>query len=189
MAGRSRKENINLRDNDIGSENADSGTSIEIGGGAGEVGTIDPASLLAAEPGEPVNTGRKPRSDRGKPRGPRNKAQVQTYISSLGGVLYLIHSTLSEVTKTPELELSEDEAKNVAQAAEELASQYEIAASEKQRAWFQFISVCAAVYGSRAIAIGRRVSTKKNEKKQSVIQTEEPSIDQGNLWSFPQGAA
>lgn len=160
---------------------SDNGNSIEIDGGDGEIGIVDPISIVTSDRGSDGGSygnnggaGRKPRSDKGKKRGPRNKAEVQAYISSLGSVLYLIHSTLSEVTRTPELELSEDEAKNVAKAAEELASQYEIVASEKQKAWFQFLTVCGAVYGTRAIAIAKR---KSNEKKQKDVQNTENKVD------------
>lgn len=63
---------------------------------------------------------------------------------------------LAQATHTPELELTEDEAKEFLTQAQRVARHYSVETSQKTLDWITFIGAGAAMYGSRAIAIRNR---------------------------------
>lgn len=115
---------------------------------------------------------------RGRPRGSKNSAQKETVrslgIDGVAGILLTIHSTLAVIARTPELELSEDEAGKIAKASVAVAKLYNVEATEKATAWVNLIGVVGAAYVPRAIAINLRLRMDADAKRQG-----------GNVQQFP----
>jgi hypothetical protein len=73
---------------------------------------------------------------------------------------------LSAVTKTPELALDPDEAKELAKAAAEVQKHYDTVIDPKTLAWVQLGMVAASVYGPRMIAVNIRLKNEKAQRRQ-----------------------
>lgn len=78
-----------------------------------------------------------------------------------------IHMGLSALTKIPEMEMEEEEAKRLASATEQVAKHYNVVATEKTLAWIHLQMVMAQIYGSRMIAFRLRKKIEKMEKQQA----------------------
>lgn len=93
-----------------------------------------------------------------------------------------IHAMLAMSTKTPELELSEDEGKQFMTCAQNVMRHYSVTATQKTLDWVAFVGCCTMIYGPRVAAIGfRRASEQqpKQEEKSNVIQFD------ANIHGFP----
>lgn len=75
---------------------------------------------------------------------------------------------LAGLTQTPELELSQSEANNMAAAAVAVSRHYEFVASQKMLDWGNLILVVGVTYGSKFAAINAK---KKREKMRVVPPT------------------
>ena len=71
---------------------------------------------------------------------------------------------LAGLTKAPELALDKDEAEKLAAALANVAAYYPMVINPKYLAWIQLGTVCAGVYGTRAIAISIRLKKEREEK-------------------------
>ena len=67
-----------------------------------------------------------------------------------------MHFGLGIMLKAPELELSDDEAKQYAKGVAMVARHYDMGASAKTLDWFNLMTTMASIYGVRVIAIAAR---------------------------------
>lgn len=78
---------------------------------------------------------------------------------------------LSALTKVPELEIDQEEAKKLAHASTEVAKHYvSLDASEKTVAWVNLGLTLGAVYGPRIMANGIRKRREREERRASARQ-------------------
>lgn len=73
--------------------------------------------------------------------------------------------TVSGIADVPELEISKDESKAMAEAIAEVASHYNATLDPKVMAWVGFAGAMGAVYGPRVAAIRLRKSMEKSNGK------------------------
>lgn len=135
-------------------------SSSSFGGDAIEPGTISDASETGT--GE-----RKRRSDAGKRHSPRRKnANRKTQAEDakdLTAVLLSLHLMVSTVTRIEELELSAEEAEQLAVAISRVNELYDgYVIPEKAMAWINLVMAMGTVYGPRMIAYNIR---RKREPK------------------------
>lgn len=153
---------------------ANDGDEDAVVGTGGQVPVIDPAGNTddgnrtvdtigdagSASGGSDNTTNRKPRSDRGRKRGPRSGSANQTvHLGGFEDAILAVHMALAGIAKCPELELDEDEAKKVTGALDRLAQHYDVQPSESAKVWINFAGAMASVYGPRAIAIKKRLES------------------------------
>jgi hypothetical protein len=73
-----------------------------------------------------------------------------------------VHAMLALQLKTPELEVSEIEAREFAKAAQNVMRHYSVQATQKTIDWISFAGITAGIYGTRALAISNR---RKEERR------------------------
>lgn len=168
-----------------GSEQSN-GARKPIGATLGSTGTIDPALARKTAGGDrpqrptgtpnPDTTGNAtvigteqpaPRRGRGRPPGPSNtekghaaKADATPRGVNIDGVekiLFSIHTVMAAMSGVPELNLDEQEAKDVAKAVQAVGEHYKIILDPKTAAWLELGRVCGVVYGPRAVSIWVRM--------------------------------
>lgn len=118
-----------------------------------------------------------PRPRRGRPPGSRNtgpgksnteagdaKTKVRLDSFSIEGLLIGIHQMGAAMLKTPELEISKDEAKQLSDAVQAVAKEYNHVINPKTAAWIQLCVACGAVYGARIVAVRMREKQAKKAK-------------------------
>ena len=131
------------------------------GTGTGHIGGIQTEDFIPDDSG-----GRKPRSDRGKPRGPRGTSgsgprekasKTGTVLLSpdvLAGGISAAHEVAAKILKQPGLELDEKECSDLAAALIRLQSFYpDVDVPAKAMAWGTLAMVCGKIYVPRIIAI------------------------------------
>lgn len=74
----------------------------------------------------------------------------------LAGVWASMHVMLARLTETPELAMTEADAKTLFVAAQNVLRHYSIASTQKTIDWITFASVAGFMYVPRFVAIGRR---------------------------------
>lgn len=103
-------------------------------------------------------------------RGGAAKAQALP-VSTLSFLLMSSHAMLAGMTKTPELELADEEATNLGTAIATVNSFYNVAVADKTMAWIALAMVAGQVYGPRVMAIGIR---RRSERAERVTMPERP---------------
>jgi hypothetical protein len=103
-------------------------------------------------------TGRK----RGRRPGSTNKKKTSLDISGVEKILLSMHAMASAAFHVPELELDEKEAKQLADAANNVASHYAVDLDPKTLAWINLLWALSMVYGTRGVAF---VSRKRSEAR------------------------
>ncbi len=145
-----------------------------------DVGVVDLADLAAddggtgtgtgtgtdAGTGTGTGTGRKPRADKGRPRGPRAGGQATISLGvgvadSLKDVLAGVHLALSMALRVPEIALTEEQSKALAEATANVLRHYDMAVSVKAMDWTRLVMTLAAVYGTKAVMIRARMARDK----------------------------
>lgn len=139
----------------------DGGTPLE------EFELVEPASVSPIGAGDPEPRKRKPRSDAGVKRGQSQKTEGQGAVAAVSSLhltdlLYSIHLGLSKVV-VPELELSREESKRLADAAAEVGKHYALTFDPKKVAIANLIGAAGLIYGSRVIAYRARKMAEKRE--------------------------
>lgn len=161
----------------------DGGSASEIGGIDHEIPVIEPNptetrgtgtgdSDASGSSGGNTGTigGRKPRADKGRPRGPRSgTAKNPTHLGGWEDALLAVHIALAGVSHCPELELDEDEARKVTVALDRLAGHYNVVPSETAKVWINFAGAIGSVYGPRAIAIKKRLDREAANRGNKVV--------------------
>lgn len=110
------------------------------------------AGAASTHTGTASDTGTETRAKR---KYTRRKA-LPDYLGGFEGLIIAIHSGIASVSKLPELELDEEEARKVAVACDELARFYDVAPSAEVKLWLNFAGTMGAVYAPRIIAISIR---------------------------------
>ncbi len=91
-----------------------------------------------------------PQKRRGRPPGSRNKTSgVPLDLGGIEAILLSVHSALAVLLKNPKLNLTEDEAKQLAKASANVARHYNVPVTAKVMDWTTLIVVCASIYPSR----------------------------------------
>lgn len=113
---------------------------------------LDGSSGPRSDSGSEKGTG----GSQGKPKGGA-KLDVDLFATQLVGV----HKMLAAVTKNPLLEISEKEAKSLAESLKNVMLYHSINISPSTMAYIQLLGVCFAVYGPRVAMI---LAAKKAER-------------------------
>jgi len=79
--------------------------------------------------------------------------------------LSAVHLGLSAFTKAPELQLDDTESEALAKATVNVLAQFDLSPDPKIVAIASLLSVCAQVYGPRALLISER---RKSERKNNI---------------------
>ncbi len=120
---------------------------------------IDPLNI--SEPTGSDDNGDQPR--RGRKRGGKNRPKPQEEtVSNLSALLKIerLLSTgcffMANLLESPELNISESESAEIADALKELSKHYPIGMSEKTIAWVNFSFAVGGVFGPKVVAIYKR---------------------------------
>lgn len=152
--------NSDNQDADGRNHSIDGGSDIETAAGGGSDGSssvVDPGSVGGNSDSKP---GRKPRSDRGKPRGSRaDKAEDKINLGDFAQIISEIHSGIALLANIPELALDEskDEHIKLARAIERVKRHYDLpSVSPIALDWFLLLKAVFMIYGARLIAYNLR---------------------------------
>lgn len=123
-------------------------------------GSVDPGSL-----GDGTDTGSSKRR-RGRPAGSKNggtgRNKTSKTTDSLSSLLFSVHLMGSMFIKVPEMALSEEESKQLADAVTRVSELYDMPLmDDKTLAWVNLAMVASSVYGPRAVAVIAIGRTKK----------------------------
>jgi hypothetical protein len=83
----------------------------------------------------------------------------------------IIHAGLSGLTKTPELELEQDDARNLAEASANLLNEFEIKPDPKIEATIAFVVVAGSIYAPKLAMIRMRRQEEKVNKGGVILGT------------------
>jgi hypothetical protein len=100
--------------------------------------------------------GRPPGTKNRVPLGGTSKAEKESNISGLEGVLVTIHLAAAKMLDTPELQLTEAEAHSLAGAVQKVNEQYQTMLNPRALAWLQLAMVAGSIYGTRIYAVRAR---------------------------------
>lgn len=145
-------------------------------GDSGEDGVIDPDTLTGSgsDPDAPYGrtpTGRARKrpvvgSSAGRSTTSTRAAKGTSTSVDLTRILFSIHTFASVIAKTPELRITEEEAKTLGEAAARVSELYDIPlVDEKTRAWLNLGMAATQVYGTRVAAV---VIRNKQAKQRAV---------------------
>jgi hypothetical protein len=128
------------------------GTGSTASGNSGQV-FVDPTEAAGSASGTPdSNDPGRPSRGPGRPRGSTG-TKGKTLQGSLTGLLYSLHAMGSVILKTPELELTEGEAKKLGDAAQAVMAFYTDAElPEEVVLWANLIMTMGGIYGPRFVA-------------------------------------
>lgn len=133
--------------------------------------TVDPSNLgefIASGGSTGNNDGsgrtRKPRSDAGKPRGTRaGKKKAQETVEPF---LMMAHQWAAVLLHTPELELEQNEAKQLSDAYAVFCQHHDIPVlSEKRMSEINLIGAALIIYGPRMVAVRNRIKQESRAKR------------------------
>ncbi len=94
-----------------------------------------------------------------------------------------VHLQLAAITKCPEFEMEQEEAKKLADAAASVASHYDLTIDPKHAAWAKLYGTIGVIYGTRLIAIRARKKMERADKVKPAAPEAgaEPSPGDGNV--------
>jgi len=99
----------------------------------------------------------------------RKKKRKQIGFESMAKQIQGLHGFVAISTGIPELLLSEDESKLLAEAAVNFANEFDITINPKIVAGLQLFGACAIVYGPRILALKKRAA---EAAKQNIVAPE-----------------
>ena len=97
----------------------------------------------------------------------RTKADNQASVDGLASMLGVLHLGIAAATKTPELALKDDEAKNLAVATARVLEEFDIRPDPKIEAIVGLIIAGSSIYGPRAYFIMERKKKEAAERRQN----------------------
>lgn len=167
-------------------DNGSSGPSLKSADG---LTIIDPAELGDSGSGggsDGDNSGQPVRKRRGRPAGSRTRKKAPALdINGVESILISAHTILASFTKTPELALDKEEAKQVATAVANVSRHYDVQASEKAMDWTNLFMALGMVYGTRLYAIRAKRSQIAASKPTPVKPTASKSAPNENVVEIP----
>jgi hypothetical protein len=124
-----------------------------------------------------ASPGSEPRKRRGRPAGSQTKTQreIQADVKGIEALLVSFHGMASFFLKTPELQMSNEEAAMLANGLMNVKKHYphvEIM-DPKQLAWAQLAGIAMGIYGTRFVAI---TANNRRKKAQSQPQQSEKVV-------------
>lgn len=138
-----------------GAKGSDDGASEQINGHD----SFDPAALAGQSDagsndgdGADGSTGeRKPRADRGRPRGPRKNAPLD--LSDLKDIIVMVHAGIAVAFQAPTLSLDDVEGDKLAGAVQKVLRHYDLPdVASETKDWIGLIITAGAIYGPRMAA-------------------------------------
>lgn len=128
---------------------------------------VDPNTGSSSGTGS--NTGRRTRSDAGKPRGRRTRRDTTETTDSVASMLFAVHLGMSNLMNSELLALTKEESEAYAKAVTNVSQYYDIPViGEKAMAWVNLCTVMGSIYGPRFLAA--KMQAKKNKKPSEVIE-------------------
>lgn len=176
---------------DSGSGGSDSGDGAGNGGSGG--GSADPASILGTTSGGGGSNdddyirddsgailydvrGRARKRRRGRGTSKRAKAAGKKVpVDALAQLLVLAHGTLAVLTKTPELEITDNEAKMLANPLSEILVLYDIAPPPEMLVAMQIMYASSYVYGPRIVMIRARLKEEAEKRRAEAAKNVTPA--------------
>lgn len=140
---------------------------------------VDPSDFLTgksgnSEAGSVAETGNPVKRKRGRPAGSGNKKTEnsstvgeESSVEGIAAAIILVHSAVA--LRVPEMDISEEEAAKLAAAWKRLEKYYPRVAkifSDKITDHLAFFSALSLVYGPRIAAIGLRIRTEQQKKRE-----------------------
>lgn len=121
-------------------------------GAPGSAGSVDPETLAGGD-GSDGGAGEASAAPQAARRRRRRTKKSALDLAGVSDLLLAVHLGLATVTRRPELAVSQDEARALAEAAERVARHYDIAASQKALDWAALGLVSLTIYVPRIMAI------------------------------------
>lgn len=162
---------------DIGNKDGDSGAGLgDIFGDGSPIATPSFGEGKNDNGNNGQSGSEPPKRGRGRPKGSTSKAKRTTDAIDLNGLeklLISIHVGLAAITKSPEWEIDEGEAKSLAAASARCARHYPILdkVGDKAIDHLNLISVLGGVYGTRIFAYSLRKSSNRAKPTAAVVIT------------------
>lgn len=103
---------------------------------------------------------------RGRPPGSRNSTSAKTpkNLEGIESLLLSVHFMGATILGTPELALDPEESKKLSNAIQNVAQYYPVGLSPKMMAWINLGMVAGGIYGTRMVAIYKRMETERMKK-------------------------
>lgn len=163
--------------------NAGTATGTDAGAaatGASIPGAVDPATIAGPRKrGRPPGSKNKANLSAPKPAAATAPKQVALSVDGVSAILFSIHGMLAGITRVPELALDDKESKQLAAAIAEVGKHYDLTADPKMVAWANLTMTCAALYGSRFVAIKFRIAAQREAAQRKSVAHSEPAQDGG----------
>ena len=153
------------------------------GGGEDDgIPVVEPSEIITGEASGDASGRRR----RGRKPGGRNRTPQQStkeVSQDLTGLLFSLHLMGAAICKTPELQLTKEEAEELGKAVARVNKEYGIQIiSSKAAALINLAIVGGTIYGPRSIAI---MNNRKNEKKNSGAKVQVPhATTENDLFSI-----
>lgn len=113
-------------------------------------------------------------------RGPRKSSSSSSLdIGTVSAILMSVHAGVAGMIATPELMLSEPEAKQLGQGLLELERCYPMAVDPRVLAWVNMTAICGMIYGPRIMAIRMRRQNERPQRQRREPQKTESGGVQG----------
>jgi hypothetical protein len=123
---------------------------------------------------QPKRRGRKPGS-KNRPRAESETQAPSNLAANLEHILLSIHTMGAAFLSCPELELDSQEAEKLARSIRELSKYYPISLDVKRMAQIDLAMMAAMIYGTRGVAIYRRLSREQKAKPITVMPNPKPA--------------
>lgn len=91
-----------------------------------------------------------------------------------------IHVLLGELTKTPELGITEEEGKQFMSSAQNVMRHYSVQTTQKTLDWIAFTGVSCTIYAPRIAAVGFRRRSERTADKNNVTPLRNQQGQNGN---------
>lgn len=135
-----------------------------IGGGDG----ADDDRIIRDEHGNPTfsPSGRLRKRRRSGGSGSRQASKgAKVPVDALAQLLMMGHGLLSNVTRTPEIEITNNEGNMLAKPLSELLELYNVAPSREIMLWMALVSAGSYVYAPRVVMIRNRLAYEREERR------------------------
>jgi len=169
------------KDSSVGSSDGspDTGGDLPLDGASVETNddaanTFDPGTVRRNKGGRPKGSRNTPKRGRPKGSGGSEEKEIPLHtvtpainVDGWTKILLSVHEIAAALVKTPELKLSDEEARNLAATSANVAQHYGIAPSEKTQAWIALMMALCVIYYPRFYLIGERRKEEKAAKAQA----------------------